>query len=62
LCQDDILDILGAIAVGEIVVTAAIKEADAANIDRLLADRDLAPPDIDIRVAGALMICGMVTL
>ena len=51
LGQDDVLDVLDLVALGDIVGAAAIDQSDAADIDRLLADRDLAAADIDVGVA-----------
>jgi hypothetical protein len=51
LGQNHVLDVLGPIALGQIVVAAAVHEAEAANIHRLLTDHDFAAADVDVRVA-----------
>src|ERR1700676_2627698 len=51
LAQDDILDVLNLVTLGDIVGAAAVDQADTADIDRLLADGDLAAADIDVGVA-----------
>src|ERR1700742_5095978 len=51
LGQDDVLDGLHMVAVGGVGGPAAVDEANAADIDRLLADDDLAAADIDVGVA-----------
>ena len=51
LGQDDVLDILDLVALGDVVGAAAVDQSDAADIDRLLADRDLAAADIDVGIA-----------
>ena len=51
LAQDDVLDVLDLVALGDVVGAAAVDQSDAADIDRLLADRDLTAADIDIGVA-----------
>src|SRR3984885_8232833 len=50
LGQDDVLDVLDLVALGDVVGAAAIDESDAADIDRLLPDRDLTTADIDVGV------------
>ncbi len=54
LGEDDIFDILDVIALGDVVGTAGIDQADAADVDGLLANRNLAPADIDIGIAERL--------
>jgi hypothetical protein len=39
-----------------------VDQADPANIDRLLTDRDLAAADIDVGVAERVSSCGIVML
>ena len=51
LGEHDILDVVDVPALGEIAAAAAVEQTDAADIDRLLADGDLAAADIDIGVA-----------
>src|SRR5260221_5818112 len=51
LGQDDVLDILDLVALGDVIRAAAVDQPDAANIDRLLSDRDLSAAAIDVRVA-----------
>src|SRR3984885_23974 len=51
LGQDDIFDVLDLVALGDVVGAAAIDEPDAADVDRLLPDRDLTPADIDVGIA-----------
>src|SRR5208282_5668515 len=51
LRQDDFFDVLDLVALDQIVVAAVVDQADAANIDRLLADGDFAAADVDIGVA-----------
>ena len=51
LGEDDVLDVGDAATLGKIVIAAGIDQADAANVDRLLAHRDLAPADIDVGIA-----------
>ena len=42
---------LNLVALGDVVGAAAVDQSDAADIDRLLTDRDLAAADIDVGVA-----------
>ncbi len=51
LGQHNLLDIPDPIALGQIVGSATVDQPDAADVDRLLADRDLAPADVDIGIA-----------
>jgi hypothetical protein len=51
LGQDDVLDVVDAPALGQILRTAAVDQADAADVHRLLADVDGAPAHVDVRVA-----------
>src|ERR1700730_2979728 len=51
LGENDILDILDFVAFGDVVGAAGVDQADAADVDRLLADRDLASADINVGVA-----------
>ena len=51
LAEDDVLDVVDVIALGEIVVAAVVDEPHAADVHGLLADRDLAAADVDVRVA-----------
>ena len=51
LAQYDILDVVDVITLGQIVIAAAVDQADAADVYRLLADGDLATADVDIGVA-----------
>ena len=49
--EDDLLDVIDLVALGQIVVATVIDQSDAADVDGLLADDDLAPPDIDVGIA-----------
>ena len=51
LGQDDVLDVVDLVALGQIVVAAVVDQADAADVDGLLADADFAPADVDVGVA-----------
>src|SRR5208283_4566946 len=51
LRKDDVFYVYGARSPGKVVVPAIVDETDAANIDRLLPDLDLAAADVDIGVA-----------
>ena len=51
LRQDDIFDVFDVVALGQVLVAAAVEEADAADIDGLLAEIDRAAADIDVGVA-----------
>src|ERR1700683_2099614 len=51
LCEHDILDVVDPIPLGQIFVAAVVYQADATDIDRLLAHRDLATADVDVGVA-----------
>jgi len=63
LAEDDVLDVRDLGNTCDVVGATLIDQSDAAEVDRLLADRDLAAADIDVGVAeGAEMSCGIVTL
>ena len=49
--QQDVFDVLDLVALGEVRGAAAVDEADAAYVDRLLAEVDRAPADVDVGVA-----------
>ena len=51
LTEDDVLDVVNSPALRQIGVAAGIHQADAADVDRLLPDGDLAAPDIDVGIA-----------
>ena len=51
LGQDHIFDVVDFVALGQIVVAAIVDQADAANVDGLLAYADFPPADIDVGVA-----------
>ena len=51
LGQDDVLDVIDLVALGQIIVAAVVNQADAADVDGLLADADFASADVDVRVA-----------
>ncbi len=51
LAEDDIVDVVDLVALGQIVGAAVVDQPDAADVDRLLADRNLAAADVDIGVA-----------
>src|SRR3984893_18743964 len=51
LAEDDVLDVLKLVTLGDVVGATAVDQTDTADIDRLLADRDLAAPDIDVGIA-----------
>src|SRR6516225_6013670 len=51
LGQDDVFDVLHVVAVRHNLVAAAIDQPDAADVDRLLPDRDFAAADIDVGVS-----------
>src|SRR5260370_31334554 len=50
LGQDNILDVLNPVSSGDIIRSAGVDETDAANVDRLLTDRDLTAAHIDVGV------------
>src|SRR5579872_435227 len=50
LGQDDVLDVLDLVTLGDVVGATAVDQADAANVDRLLPDSDLAAADVDVGV------------
>jgi len=50
LGQHHVLDVLSPVALGQIFVAAAVQQADAANVDGLLANSDLAPAHIDVGI------------
>jgi hypothetical protein len=58
LREYDIFNVVNAPALRQIAVAAAVEQADAADIDRLLTDGDLATADIDIGCLQ-LMLGGM---
>ena len=41
------------VPLGQILVAAAVDQANAADVDGLLADRDFAAADVDVGVADA---------
>jgi hypothetical protein len=51
LGQDNVLDVLDLVTLGDVVGAAAIDQSDTAYVDRLLPDRDLPAADIDIGIA-----------
>ena len=51
LREDDIFDVIDLPALGQIGSAPAVDQADAADIDRLLADIDRSPAHVDIGVA-----------
>src|SRR5208283_5577087 len=51
LGQDHILYVRGPIPLGQILIAAAVDQANAADIDRLLANGDFAAADVDIGIA-----------
>ena len=51
LTQDDILDVFDVVTLRQVSGPAAVHQADAANVDGLLADVDGAAADIDVGVA-----------
>ncbi len=51
LRQDDVLDVADLVALRQVVGAAAVDEADAADIDRLLAETDGAAADIEVGIA-----------
>ncbi len=51
LRQHDVLDVFDVVALGQVLIAAAVQEADAADIDGLLAEADGATADIDVGVA-----------
>jgi hypothetical protein len=50
LRQNDVLNVLNPVALSHILGAARVDEPDAADIDRLLPDRDLATADIDVAI------------
>src|SRR5258708_13778403 len=50
LGQDNIFDVLNPVALGHVVRPTAVDQPDAADVHRLLSDRDLTAPDIDVCV------------
>ncbi len=50
LRQRNVLDIVDLVAFGQVDGSAAVDQADAAHIDRLLAEIDGAAADIDVRI------------
>src|SRR4029077_5290686 len=51
LSEDDVLDVLNLVTLGNVFGAAVVDQADATDVDRLLPDRDLAATDIDVGVA-----------
>ena len=51
LSEHDILDIGDVLPLGNVVGAAIVDEPDAADIRRLLPDRDFTPADIDVGIA-----------
>ncbi len=51
LAQDNIFDVIHLVALHQIVVAPVVDQPDAPDVDRLLANGDFAPADIDIGVA-----------
>src|SRR5580704_4694149 len=51
LAEHDVFDIGYSTALCQIVVAAGIDQADASDVDRLLAHRDLTTADIDVGIA-----------
>jgi hypothetical protein len=51
LGQHDVPDVVDLVTLGQVVIAAVVDQPDAADVDRLLADRDLAPADIDVGIA-----------
>ena len=49
--KHDVLDVLDLVTLGDVVGAAAVDQSDAADIDGLLTDRDLAAADIDVGIA-----------
>src|SRR5262249_20449109 len=49
--QQHVLDVLDLVTLGEVRRAAAVHQADAAYVDRLLAEVDRAPADVDVGVA-----------
>ena len=63
LGQDDVLDVIDLVALGEIVAAAVVDQADAADVDRLLADLMISrPPTLTLALPSAATIWGTVTL
>src|SRR5271155_767307 len=50
LGKHHVLDVTYAPALSQVLVTTTIHQSDAANVHRLLADRDLATANIDVGV------------
>src|SRR5262249_37443640 len=50
LGQDNVFDVLYVITVRYVICAAAIDQADAADVDRLLTDGDFPAADIDVAV------------
>ena len=50
LGENDVLDVAHVIALGQILGAAAVHQADAADVDGLLADVDRAAADIDVGI------------
>src|SRR4029077_409442 len=51
LGEHDVFDVVDAPALRQIAVAAAVEQADAADIDRLLPDGDLAAANIDVGIS-----------
>ena len=51
LREGDILDVLGSVALGEIVAPAVVDKTHAANIHGLLSDADFAAANVDVGVS-----------
>ena len=51
LRERDIFDVLGSVALGEIVAPAVVDQADAANVHGLLPDANFAAANVDIGVS-----------
>ena len=51
LGEHHILDVVDLVPFGQVVVPAVVDQPDAPDIDRLLADGDLTPANIDVGIA-----------
>src|SRR5262249_57910427 len=51
LSEYDVLDVVALPALGQIRLATAVKQSNAANVHGLLANRDLAPSNVDVGIA-----------
>ena len=56
LPEYDVLDVTYMIAIGQVLIAAAVQQPDTANVYGSLADCDVAAADVDIGIARAVII------